>query len=84
MRGERLLASAKEKRSLAEKYQILNAVTAVAALVLIGGSVGIALAAIDIGQIALVEVYKRRKRKSEKLPKSKVVYQRKLVPQLAY
>lgn len=43
-----------------EAFQAFNAGTAVTSLVLIGGTVGVALAAIDAAQIGAAEVYKRR------------------------
>lgn len=47
------------KKDLLDKYKDFNYLTAIASILLIGGSVGLALATIDLGQIYLIKKYKK-------------------------
>lgn len=51
------------KISKLEAYELFNIITGVASIAIIGGFIGFALAAIDFGQVAVIEWYKRKKRK---------------------
>lgn len=52
----------KEGKGLLDKYEKLNWVTMAGSLLLIGGAIGVTIAAIDAAQIAAIRWYKKRKK----------------------
>jgi hypothetical protein len=54
----------KERSGLIDKYEKFNWLTMGVSLLIIGGSIGLALATIDAAQIAAIRLYKKRKKRT--------------------